>query len=220
MQANINISTLKAVSLAASSEETRYYLKGVYIEVTPATVTYTATNGHILLSRREDCAEPNTLTGAWIIPADFIKSAKPARGTDYAAMVTVPGANDSQMLAFTGTITGMCAPIAGTFPDYRRIVPETADGIAAQYDGAYTGLFAKFAKAIGGNYAHIHHNGDSAAPVTFNRQGTFGVIMPLRSEHTNVDGAWNKTQALFSPDENEAAAQPAQEQEQPAQAQA
>ena len=79
MQASINIATLKAVNLAASTEQTRYYLCGVYVEVTPTTVTYTATNGHILLSRREDSAEPNTLTGAWIIPSDFIKAAKPGR---------------------------------------------------------------------------------------------------------------------------------------------
>jgi hypothetical protein len=39
MQASINIATLKAVNLAASTEQTRYYLCGVYVEVTASTVT-------------------------------------------------------------------------------------------------------------------------------------------------------------------------------------
>ena len=196
MQASINIATLKAVNLAASTEEARYYLKGVYVEVTASTVTYTATNGHILLSRREDSAEPNTLTGSWIIPSDFIKGAKPGRGTDYAAMVTVPGPNDSKMLAFTGTITGMAAPVEGTFPPYQRIIPATVDGKPGQYDGNYTGTFAKFAKAIGRTYFHIHHNGESAAPVSFGHAGTVGIIMPVR--HT-PGGDWDAAGAMLSP---------------------
>jgi hypothetical protein len=196
MQASINIATLKAVNLAASTEQTRYYLCGVYVEVTASTVTYTATNGHILLSRREDSAEPNTLTGSWIIPSDFIKGAKPGRGTDYAAMVTVPGANGSAMLAFTGTITGMCAPVDGTFAPYQRIIPATVDGKPGQYDGSYTGIFAKFAKAIGRTYFHIHHNGESAAPVSFGHAGTIGIIMPVR--HT-PGGDWDAAEAMLSP---------------------
>lgn len=196
MQASINIATLKAVNLAASTEETRYYLKGVYVEVTATTVTYTATNGHILLSRREDSAEPNTLTGAWIIPSDFIKASKPGRGTDYATMTTVPGPNDSKMLAFTGTITGMAAPVEGTFPPYQRIIPATVDGKPGQYDGNYTGTFAKFAKAIGRTYFHIHHNGESAAPVSFGHAGTVGIIMPVR---LTPGGDWDAAEAMLSP---------------------
>ncbi len=203
MQAEINIATLKAVNLAASTEQMRYYLCGVFVEVTPTTVTYTATNGHILLSRREDCKEPNTLTGSWIIPSDFIKGAKPGRGTDCAAMTTVPGPNGSTMLAFTGTITGMAAPIDGTFPPYQRIIPATVDGKPGQFDGNYTGTFAKFAKAIDRTYFHIHHNGESATPVSFGHAGTFGIIMPVR--HTPGD-EWNAQKAMLSPLELEAQA--------------
>ena len=210
MQASINIATLKAINLAASTEQTRYYLCGVYVEVTPTTVTYTATNGHILLSRREDSVEPNTLIGTWIIPSDFIKAAKPGRGTDYATMTPVPGPNDSKMLAFTGTITGMAAPIDGTFPDYRRIIPTTVDGKPGQYDGNYAGTFAKFAKALDLGYFHIHHNGNDAAPVTFNsRQGVYGIIMPLRDNASTATPAWNLACAVLSPDEREARSQAA-----------
>lgn len=210
MQASINIATLKAVNLAASTEETRYYLKGVYVEVTATTVTYTATNGHILLSRREDSAEPNTLTGSWIIPSDFIKAAKPNKHTDVATMTTVPGPNDSKMLAFTGTITGMAAPIDGSFPDYRRIIPAATNGTPGQYDGNYSAVMAKFAKALDLGYFHCHHNGYEAAPVTFNRhQGVFGIIMPLRANDSTATPAWDAQAALLSPDETEAAAQAA-----------
>lgn len=215
MQAIINIETLKAINLAASTEQTRYYLCGVFVEVTEKTVTYTATNGHILLSRREDCAEPNTLTGSWIIPSDFIKSAKPSRHANHAIMTLVPGPNNSTMLAFTGTITGMAAPIDGTFPDYRRIIPQAVDGKPGQYDGNYTGIMAKFAQALGLGYFTIHHNGDNAAPVTFNsRQGVYGIIMPLRQNSSTETPAWDPSWAVLSPDEREARAQAAHAAEQ------
>lgn len=210
MNASINIATLKAVNLAASTEETRYYLCGVYVEVTAKTVTYTATNGHILLSRREDSVEPNTLIGAWIIPSAFIKTAKPNKYIDIATMTTIAGPNDGVRLAFDGTITGMVAPIDGSFPDYRRVLPATVDGKPGQYDGNYTAVMAKFAKALGLGYAHIHHNGDGPAPVTFNsHQGVFGVIMPLRANASTETPAWDTVTAMLSPDETEAAAQAA-----------
>ena len=168
-------------NLAASGEKTRYYLKCVYVEVAEKTVTYTATDGKVLLSRREDCAEPNTLTGSWIIPSDFIKSLKPSKHTSEAVMTIAPSPNYSKMLAFTGSITGMAAPIDGTFPDYRRIIPATVDGKIAQFDGHFMGLLAKFGKALGLGYFTVHHNGDHAAPVTWERgQGTFAVVMPVR----------------------------------------
>jgi len=215
MQASINITTLKAINLASSTEEARYYLKGVYVEVTPTTVTYTATNGHILLSRREDSAEPNTLTGSWIIPSDFIKGAKPGRGSDYATMTTVPGPDNTVRLAFDGTITGMAAPIDGSFPPYQRIIPATVDGKPGQYDGNYTGIFAKFAKALDLGYFHIHHNGNEAAPVTFNsRQGVYGIIMPLHDNNSTATPAWDSATVMLSPDETEAAAQAAHAAEQ------
>jgi DNA polymerase-3 subunit beta len=210
MKANINIETLKAISLAASSEETRYYLKGVYVEVTENTVTYTATNGHILLSRREDAKEANTLTGAWIIPLDFIKAAKPSKHCPTADMALMTGANGGTMLAFTGGYTGMAAPIDGTFPNYRRIIPASASGEVAQFDGVYTGTLAKFAKALGLGFVNIHHNGENAAPIAFNtRQGVFGVLMPLRQHHSTATPVWNAETAALSPDELKARAQAA-----------
>ena len=199
MQASINIATLKAVSLAASAEEPRYYFKGVYVEVTEKTVTYTATNGHILLSRREDSAEPNTLIGSWIIPSDFIKAAKPNKYVDVATMTTVPGPNDGIRLAFDGTITGMVAPIDGSFPDYRRILPASTSGKPGQYDGNYSAVMAKFSKALNLGYFHCHHNGNEAAPVTFGvHQGVYGIIMPLRDDATATP-AWDQASALLSP---------------------
>jgi hypothetical protein len=210
MKSEINIATLKAVNLAASTEETRLYLKGVYVEVTEKTVTYTATNGHILLSRREDSLEPNTLIGAWIIPSDFIKAAKPNKHTGIATMTTVPGANNNAMLAFDGTITGMVAPIDGSFPYYRRILPASTNGKPGQYDGNYSAVMSKFAKALDLGYFHLHHNGLEAAPVTFgNRQGVYGVIMPLRVNDSTTTTAWDAKSAMLSPDETEAAAQAA-----------
>jgi DNA polymerase III subunit beta len=111
MQAKINLSMLKAANLAASSEETRYYLNGVFVEISRRRVTYTATNGHVLFTVKDDLQEAkpgkvheygigkatrqyqepgeeadddNTLLGAWIIPASVIKGIKLPKFKDKA----------------------------------------------------------------------------------------------------------------------------------------
>ena len=46
----VNARALKAAAMCASNEETRFYLKGVFVETTPAGVTLTATDGHRLVA--------------------------------------------------------------------------------------------------------------------------------------------------------------------------
>jgi hypothetical protein len=176
MNASINLKTLKAVSLAASKDKIRHYLNGVFVEITAETIRYTATDGHILISRTEDSAEPNTLIGSWIIPAEFVKSVKLIKRTDHATLAQ----GSDTMMVVTGCFSGLFYPIDGTFPSYRAVIPQAASGEPAQFDGFLLGRIADFADKLGLGRPRIHYNGAGPAPVTFSAGNGIAVVMPLR----------------------------------------
>ena len=53
MHALISLKALYAAACAASTEETRFYLNGVCVEVSARQVVYVATDGHVLFAYRE-----------------------------------------------------------------------------------------------------------------------------------------------------------------------
>ena len=188
--ATINMDILKAVNMAASAEETRYYLDSVLIEVTEDAVRYVATNGHILLTMTEKPPYPNTLTGSWIIPREWIKnnSGLALKDTPQLELSEHDGEITLRRPGSASTVT----PIDGTFPDWRRTVPKTpgAKRRIHQFNPEYIMIFAKFAKAMNLDPPFIHHSPDvgGPCPVTFGMRGdAFGIIMPVRLESLSWD---------------------------------
>lgn len=76
----INLRVLAAAVAFASKEETRYYLKGVCLEIEPRAVTYIGTDGHRLIVYRDEKqdkdAPDNLLLGTFIIPTAHCKPHK------------------------------------------------------------------------------------------------------------------------------------------------
>ena len=57
-------------------------------------------------------------------------------------------------------------PIDGPYPDYRRAIPQTHSGEAAQFDPSFIAVFAKIAKTLGVKALPIiRHNGEHVAQV-------------------------------------------------------
>lgn len=207
MQSMVSIQALKAVNLATSNEETRYYLRGVYVTVAARHSLYVATNGHIMLVHREDLGKDdpdNTLLGSWIVPSEVIAKLKTKKHDTRPATLEQNG----QMLVISpadGSPGTMARPIDGTFPDWRRLCPCAVDYKKDQahnaFDPIYIGLFGKAAAAFGYNRRSfkLHPANDYGSPcaVTFgNHRKTFGIIMPLRTH----DESWNGVPAWVDAD--------------------
>lgn len=179
---NLNIRLLKAAALAASKEQTRYYLNGVAVQAAPRGLYLVATDGHRALAfRQSGDALPEVNI---IIPADIIAGIKLNKHIDEA---TLTRESDTHWrIDYCGTAT-IFAPIDGTFPDWRRIVPKETSGETAQFDPAYVGDFARVAKALGANAkagVKIAHNGQGPALVTFGDDiDGFGLLMPTRANY-------------------------------------
>ena len=168
---------LKAAILCASSEESRYYLRGVHLSTTGHMVT---TDGHrMFVARLNDRPAVDV-----IIPLDDVKAALKLAGARVKDVEVELLANRIGQSSFQ--------PVDGTFPDWRRVVPtgeespsskpELNDGPEnVHFNHAYIGDLAKMGKVLDG--ASMLHPRSASHPclVTFGeRADCFAVLMPMR----------------------------------------
>ena len=158
---------LKAALFCASTEETRYYLKGVHLSTSGHMVT---TDGHrMFVARLND---------------------KPA--ADVQAALKLAGAR-CQEIEVTADKIGQIAYTAvdGTFPDWRRVVPTGEETPAkdkpedlpgnVHFNHAYIGDLAKMGKLLGGSSMLHPVSASHPCLVTFGeRADCFAVLMPMR----------------------------------------
>lgn len=187
----VNADMLRAALLCASTEETRYYLKGVFVDPAGKLVS---TDGHrmfvgtIDLAASEHNPAPGSFTG-WIICRDALKRA--LAGHKLPTIEISP--------TRTGDIA--CQPIDGTFPDWRRAVPSEITGTVAQFNPAYVADMGKIGVLLQGKpkryspsaglTAHIHHNGESPAGVSFpGVDDAYGILMPIRGSYHDDATQW------------------------------
>ena len=189
----INARALKAAAMCASSEETRYYLKGVFIETSAAGVTLTATDGHRLVAMNHAAQDTHDASApAVIVPLHMIDKLKIGkRAPDYLTLAIDAGVTPAKLtLSFDGlSITGEA--VDGTFPAARRVAAPAFNspdaGKPANFNPAYVAAFGKMCELMTGGKPraiHIISNGENPALVDFlddldaGGVEAFGVLMP------------------------------------------
>lgn len=123
---------------AMSTEETRYYLNGVYLHVPEgsATLTATATDGHRLMIARATLPDGDAPL-AQILPRDavrnlleMLRAVPPGR-----PMEVRQGGAQGLLLGVSGPGWSLTTKtIDGTFPDYARVLPEEGLGTPLAVD--------------------------------------------------------------------------------------
>lgn len=181
---------LKAALFCASSEETRYYLRGVHLSTSGHMVT---TDGHRLF-----CAKLAEAPAAdVIIPLDCVKAALKL-APKKAAAIELNG-NTLGGVVFT--------PVDGTFPNWKAVIPPM-DGYPpgkpehmtpAHFNPDYIYDLGQMSRALGsktGTAFEIHawHN-ENPHGVTFaGREDCFAVITPMRRIKDATP--WNVARAI------------------------
>ena len=206
LTATIRLQALHAISLAASSEETRYYLRGVLLEIEPRAVNYVATDGHCLAAYHhglETDTPDNTLLGNFIVPNTHCRPFKftpRALASDPRATLS---SDTGVGLTFDYDNAGVrFAPIDGAYPDWRRIVPRTIEsaGEPAQFNPDYLVGFKKIGELMdAGTVPLVSHNGGSPALITWQSDTVdlFGVLMPIRTDEPALRRpAWVERQEI------------------------
>lgn len=197
-----------AVMNAVSKDESRYYLRGVYLESGPEGVQLVATDGHVMLRK---IAPVGAFVGAlaamqrdphnagFILSVDVMEKAFKAKvqgalwlygdtETGVIEFLDVPSPADDLTVAHNRV--GVCEfeRIDGTFPDWRRVMPKEATDKTAdflQFDPTcMEKLFKanKVYKFLGKGGMRLSASGDcEPIRVEFaNAPNLIGVIMPMR----------------------------------------
>lgn len=111
---------------AISTEETRYYLNGIYLHIAQAgdfMLRAVATDGHRLA--RVDAALPDgaeDMPGV-IVPRDTVDSIWKGKLFDDAETISIE-VNASKIAFAAGDLRIVSKLIDGTFPDYGRVIPQ------------------------------------------------------------------------------------------------
>ena len=202
MQFNIEINAklLKAVALAATNSESRYYLRGVYVEFFADHITLTATDGHKLIAGRQvrvDTGAGDSAAGqpGVILPLEMVDKVKLGRKSPDHATLSFDAKGDNLQarfleLRFDGT-TQSGFEVEASYPSARRVAPVSITGETAAFDPEILITFSKAAKVVGLLATPVvHHNGLSPALVSWLAAGAlpgceaFGVAMPMRVQGT------------------------------------
>ena len=115
---------------AISTEETRYYLNGIYLHATPepnSQLRAVATDGH-RLARVEEPAPPGAqgMPGV-IIPRKTIAELRKLIEEESGDIEV--GLSDTRIQFRAGTVTLTSKLIDGTFPEYERVIPQGNDKV-------------------------------------------------------------------------------------------
>ena len=128
---------------AISTEETRYYLNGVYMHVSEAdggkVLRCVATDGHRLARIDADLPEGAAEMAGVIVPRKTVNELRKLLDDD--EMQIAVSVSETKIRFATPTITLTSKVIDGTFPDYTRVIP-TGNTRKLEVDAA------EFAKAV------------------------------------------------------------------------
>jgi len=178
----IDRNKLKAAArfAAHNAKDRRETLHGVLIEASPAGVRLVATDGHVLLVQRAP-ADADTDTWTGIIPSDAIKAALAWKGGRDLPVILIPGAPECRLTRAMGEAL-LFVPVAGLFPDYRKVIPAAPDGTPSYFDPDLLVRFKRAAEDLGSEKGlfDLLPGGDRAGLVYLTENAT-GVIMPMRS---------------------------------------
>lgn len=131
---------LEATIGSVSTEETRYYLRGVFLHIYDGGLVAVSTDGHRLCLRSMDLPAGAESIPGIIIPASAVNTLLTLLdGVDEDVSAWVTGA---RMWVKTPQAVFATRLIDGTYPDYRRVIPRS-DGPAITICGI------EFASAIG-----------------------------------------------------------------------
>lgn len=116
---------IEKTQFAISTEETRYYLNGIYLHVIDGKLRAVATDGHRLALA--ECAAPAGAVGmpGIIVPRKTVTELqKLVSEAEQAVGIELSGV---KMRMSVGAVVLTSKLIDGTFPDYQRVIPQRND---------------------------------------------------------------------------------------------
>lgn len=121
------LSVLQRTEYAASTEEVRYFLNGLYFNFLPHTTEVVATDGkRLALARCEPLTAPEEVEG-FIVPLKAVREIARTFADSGEISISV---FENQILFTDGNATLTTRLVEGDYPKYEKIIPESTEGRA------------------------------------------------------------------------------------------
>lgn len=125
-------SMIDRTKFAISTEETRYYLNGIYLHTTTSNGTQVlravATDGHRLARAEMPAPKGSNEMPAVIVPRKTVQELR--KLLDETSDSIVIELSQTKIRVTSGTVTLTSKLIDGTYPDYERVIPTGNDKVA------------------------------------------------------------------------------------------
>jgi len=125
--------------MAMSTEQTRYYLCGIYLHIADRALRAVATDGHRLARYDLEAPEGSADLPGIILPYKTVNEIR--RMLDDAAGAVTVAASETKVKITVGKVQLLSKLVDGSFPDYQRVIPAHGKHVA-------TTLTADLVKAI------------------------------------------------------------------------
>lgn len=191
---NLSRAHLRAALCFAATNDVRYYLNGVHVEVHGAKHFTVATDGEVLCAISGEDVECAGET-AFTIPSEAVKAVKASGGPTVSVTFD---AGAKSITVKDGPTQQQVRAVEGVFPPWRRVLP--AEGQAPEGVVMNPALFGKMvpaAKALGKKPGAVwtHHSTGGAAVVQVIGVPEFvGVVMGLRPPKGGAPAFPNRSQ--------------------------
>ncbi len=193
--------TVGMVAFAASTDETRPVLTGLFANFSEDKVTMAAADSFRLAVRTAQLAEPTANNFSVLLPARaMIELARILADDDSRVEISITG-NKSQALFKTDTVNFTSSLIEGNFPNYQHIIPksyQTRTVVSTQELSRSVKVASYFAKDSGGNIVKVSvAPGEDLTPGNLTLSANAAEVGDNRSEiDATVDG--NPAQIAFN----------------------
>lgn len=191
---------LRAALTCASTEETRYYLNGVYVQAIGDEYRIVATDGHRLFvystpveSERKGAEVPAWMTKGVIVSAEGLKERLTLLDKLDCETARIAYQVDSPYVVISDApghaTTFKVKPVDGTFPEYQKILDtmsfearELGEMASVSFDTGYLKDVGMLAKMLGAKAARVFGNGATDPSLITFPECPFAVLvlMPLR----------------------------------------
>jgi DNA polymerase III subunit beta len=129
IEAPVLLKALNGVSFAISSEETRYYLCGVFFHALDGKLNFVATDGHRLARWALPVPEGASGLPGIIVPKKAIGEIMDIAKTAAGAVLSISASRTRIEVSGPG-ILFISKLIDGTYPDYARVIPTRPNTVA------------------------------------------------------------------------------------------
>lgn len=199
IDAKVLSDVLASVGSAMSDEETRYYLRGIYVEhIDQCKMRFTATDGHRLISENVDAftnAPIDVTPIGHIIRDDTVKLLQAcidAGDPDDVISISHQSQDHGRILITGSGFQIATRDIDGTYPSYRRVIPAPSNNVARVESKALKTACDKVKRLHKGAVAFDVEHGAVTAT------GDDIKAMSVKCEFRTVDGSDALPQVAFN----------------------